>query len=105
MSTLPRQRSSKGCITCKKRRRKCGEERPACEACADLGLVCEGYAVQLRWGAGVASRGHLTGAKEPLREKAPQREGGRLRDIQKQKKEAVSMPTCLKSSHASAGTR
>ncbi|GAD94058.1 C6 transcription factor [Paecilomyces variotii No. 5] len=32
-----------GCLTCKKRRKKCDETRPSCLNCARLGRTCEGY--------------------------------------------------------------
>ncbi|KAJ9294270.1 transcriptional regulator family: Fungal Specific TF [Paecilomyces variotii] len=32
-----------GCLTCKKRRKKCDETRPSCLNCARLGRPCEGY--------------------------------------------------------------
>lgn len=32
-----------GCRTCKKRRLKCGEERPICLKCSSGGFVCDGY--------------------------------------------------------------
>ncbi|PVH74874.1 hypothetical protein DL98DRAFT_428589, partial [Cadophora sp. DSE1049] len=33
-----------GCFTCKVRRVKCGEEKPACFRCLKLGVDCDGYA-------------------------------------------------------------
>lgn len=36
------QKSRKGCLTCKKRRVKCDEQKPRCKKCANLNLVC-GY--------------------------------------------------------------
>ncbi|KAL5631880.1 hypothetical protein ACGC1H_000047 [Rhizoctonia solani] len=36
-------RSSKGCLTCKQRKKKCGEEKPACERCVLGGFDCLGY--------------------------------------------------------------
>ncbi|KAB5572529.1 hypothetical protein GE09DRAFT_675098 [Coniochaeta sp. 2T2.1] len=43
-----RKRASKpkvrtGCITCKIRRVKCGEEKPACVRCTSTGRTCDGY--------------------------------------------------------------
>ncbi|KAG6005304.1 hypothetical protein E4U21_000279 [Claviceps maximensis] len=32
-----------GCVTCKKRRKKCDEERPICRRCRDEDYVCDGY--------------------------------------------------------------
>lgn len=34
---------SGGCVTCKQRRVKCDEEKPKCQSCQRLGLVCGGY--------------------------------------------------------------
>jgi hypothetical protein len=38
-----------GCRTCKTRRVKCDEGRPACQRCVSTGRVCEGYGI---WGGG-----------------------------------------------------
>ncbi|KAL7923346.1 hypothetical protein ACQKWADRAFT_60865 [Trichoderma austrokoningii] len=40
-----------GCQTCKKRRVKCDEKKPACQRCVSTGRVCDGYGV---WGGGNA---------------------------------------------------
>jgi hypothetical protein len=39
---LPKSRL--GCYTCKKRRVKCGQEKPACLRCIQFGVFCDGYA-------------------------------------------------------------
>ncbi|KAF2717026.1 hypothetical protein K431DRAFT_256312 [Polychaeton citri CBS 116435] len=44
-----RQRTFTGCKTCRRRRVKCGEERPACNQCRRLELHCEGYDALLQW--------------------------------------------------------
>ncbi|KAK9428836.1 hypothetical protein V1505DRAFT_194492 [Lipomyces doorenjongii] len=36
-------RSRTGCWTCRLRRKKCSEEKPACAACLRLKLACDGY--------------------------------------------------------------
>jgi hypothetical protein len=38
-----RKRTKTGCLTCRKRRIKCGEERPACANCMKFKRHCEGY--------------------------------------------------------------
>lgn len=46
---MPRRvtsRSSNGCITCKIRRIKCDEARPACNRCTSTGRKCDGYSSQ-----------------------------------------------------------
>ncbi|KAK7955829.1 Protein of unknown function DUF3468 [Apiospora aurea] len=48
----PKARKSKvksGCRTCKIRKVKCDEGRPACDRCLSTGRVCDGYGV---WGGG-----------------------------------------------------
>ncbi|KAK3361145.1 hypothetical protein B0T24DRAFT_539402 [Lasiosphaeria ovina] len=46
---MPRRKTKTGCRTCKIRRVKCGEERPACQRCVSTGRVCDGYGI---WGGG-----------------------------------------------------
>ncbi|KAJ6172173.1 hypothetical protein N7470_001240 [Penicillium chermesinum] len=41
---LPKKRTKTGCLTCRKRRIKCGEEKPICSNCVKSRRVCEGYA-------------------------------------------------------------
>lgn len=49
---MPRFRRSRGgCATCKRRKRKCDETRPACMACRTKGIECDGYDIRLRWGS------------------------------------------------------
>jgi hypothetical protein len=38
-----RKRTKTGCLTCRKRRLKCGEERPTCTNCVKSKRQCEGY--------------------------------------------------------------
>lgn len=57
---MPRFRRSRGgCATCKRRKRKCDETRPACMACRAKGIECDGYDIRLRWDRdNVASPSH-----------------------------------------------
>ena len=41
---LSRKRTKTGCLTCRRRRIKCGEERPVCRNCVKSKRHCEGYA-------------------------------------------------------------
>lgn len=41
--TKMRKRTKTGCLTCRKRRIKCGEERPTCANCIKSKRQCEGY--------------------------------------------------------------
>ncbi|VUC26086.1 unnamed protein product [Clonostachys rosea] len=49
----PKARVKSGCRTCRARRIKCDEVRPACSRCTSTGRFCEGYGI---WGVN-ASRG------------------------------------------------
>jgi hypothetical protein len=40
---LSRKRTKTGCLTCRKRRVRCGEERPICKNCIKSKRHCEGY--------------------------------------------------------------
>ncbi|KAK7733459.1 hypothetical protein SLS57_000474 [Botryosphaeria dothidea] len=42
-NTKARKRTKTGCLTCRKRRIKCGEERPICNNCIKSKRHCEGY--------------------------------------------------------------
>lgn len=42
-------KSRDGCSTCKKRRYKCDETKPACVQCTKRGLECGGYAKNFKW--------------------------------------------------------
>lgn len=42
-NTKARKRTKTGCLTCRKRRIKCGEERPICNNCVKSKRQCEGY--------------------------------------------------------------
>ncbi|GFF96094.1 hypothetical protein CNMCM6069_004138 [Aspergillus lentulus] len=81
MSTPSRaRRSHGGCWTCKAKHRKCDRTRPTCQVCTEQGIPCDGYEVRLRWGSGIASRGHYTGAEAPVDTSIPPRVPGRRRD-------------------------
>lgn len=66
--------------TCKAKHRKCDRTRPTCQVCTEQGIPCDGYEVRLRWGSGIASRGHYTGAEAPVDTSIPPRVPGRRRD-------------------------
>ncbi|KAL1638947.1 hypothetical protein SLS58_008405 [Diplodia intermedia] len=42
-NTKARKRTKTGCLTCRRRRIKCGEERPICNNCVKSKRQCEGY--------------------------------------------------------------
>lgn len=80
-------RSHTGCWTCKRRRRRCDNGRPACQNCRERRVDCEGYEIRLKWGAGIASRGRFTGADKPIQDSVPPRQKGRQRDLGRKEKE------------------
>ncbi|KAK5175105.1 uncharacterized protein LTR77_000242 [Saxophila tyrrhenica] len=46
----PKQSKSRnGCLTCKAKRLKCGEEKPGCQQCARRNVVCGGYRKDYKW--------------------------------------------------------
>ncbi|KAL3470001.1 hypothetical protein BJX99DRAFT_59396 [Aspergillus californicus] len=42
-------RTKTGCMTCRRRKKKCDEQHPACNNCMRGGFVCEGYASRSTW--------------------------------------------------------
>ncbi|RMZ39373.1 hypothetical protein AFCA_006288 [Aspergillus flavus] len=57
MSGRNAPRSKKGCSTCRRRKVKCGEERPVCKRCSNLRLSCE-------WGVPVKRGKSITPARQ-----------------------------------------
>lgn len=46
----PKQSKSRnGCVTCKAKRLKCGEEKPGCQQCAKRKVECGGYRKDFKW--------------------------------------------------------
>lgn len=54
-----RKRTKTGCLTCRKRRIKCGEERPVCKNCVKSKRHCEGYNQRVVWKPQVIDFRHL----------------------------------------------
>ncbi|KAL4897931.1 hypothetical protein BDV59DRAFT_168887 [Aspergillus ambiguus] len=44
---VPKRRTKTGCLTCRQRRIKCGEEKPICNNCVKSKRECKGYAQRL----------------------------------------------------------
>ncbi|KAK7417259.1 hypothetical protein QQX98_004693 [Neonectria punicea] len=51
-----RTKAKSGCRTCKIRKVKCDESRPACHRCASTGRTCDGYGI---WGGGGSSQSQV----------------------------------------------
>ncbi|KAH8819044.1 fungal-specific transcription factor domain-containing protein [Xylogone sp. PMI_703] len=45
-------RSKTGCITCRKRKKKCDEAKPRCNNCEKNAVICEGYHEKTLWRSG-----------------------------------------------------
>ncbi|KAH3682240.1 hypothetical protein WICPIJ_006798 [Wickerhamomyces pijperi] len=43
------QKSRNGCSTCKRKRLKCDETKPACQNCIKRGIECGGYSTNFKW--------------------------------------------------------
>ncbi|KAI9796545.1 MAG: Maltose acetyltransferase [Piccolia ochrophora] len=42
-------RTKTGCMTCRRRKKKCDEQKPECNNCIRGGFVCEGYSTRIEW--------------------------------------------------------
>ncbi|KAK6498125.1 hypothetical protein TWF506_004365 [Arthrobotrys conoides] len=51
-SKVAKGRSKTGCLTCRKRKKKCDEGKPECNNCGKNGYVCEGYSPKTYWRSG-----------------------------------------------------
>lgn len=49
---IAKGRSKTGCITCRRRKKKCDETKPACLNCQKNAVVCEGYPPKEIWKSG-----------------------------------------------------
>ncbi|KAJ5988113.1 hypothetical protein N7481_003323 [Penicillium waksmanii] len=53
-----RTKTFTGCWTCRGRRVKCDDERPACRRCLRSGWVCQGYGLRLGWSQSPGTRSY-----------------------------------------------
>ncbi|KAL6234660.1 hypothetical protein BDW75DRAFT_159162 [Aspergillus navahoensis] len=61
--------SRSGCLTCKRRRKRCDEAKPSCHTCARLGLICEGYSSM--WADPLGPAAQIFRHTEPARHRRP----------------------------------
>jgi len=45
-------RSKTGCVTCRRRKKRCDERKPSCLACEKNNVVCDGYEPKQQWRGG-----------------------------------------------------
>ncbi|KAK8128846.1 hypothetical protein PG984_009954 [Apiospora sp. TS-2023a] len=65
-----RSKVKSGCRTCKIRKVKCDEGRPACQRCISTGRACDGYGI---WGGGGNNFGFRSAGPRPCEALLPQR--------------------------------
>ncbi|OAX78290.1 white-opaque regulator 1 [Emergomyces africanus] len=70
----PRRRTKTGCLTCRKRRIKCGEEKPTCNNCKKSKRDCEGYAQRVIFRNPVGPMSHI--GHGPMPQNYPQARNG-----------------------------
>lgn len=63
---LTRRRTKTGCLTCRKRRIKCGEERPICRNCVKSKRLCEGYNPRVVWKPPIGDFSGIHGPSQTL---------------------------------------
>ncbi|PMD42765.1 hypothetical protein L207DRAFT_424534 [Hyaloscypha variabilis F] len=52
LAKVAKGRSKTGCITCRRRKKKCDETKPGCTNCEKNSVICEGYPEKTTWKSG-----------------------------------------------------
>lgn len=83
-------RSTKGCWTCRLRRKKCDERHPVCQLCHTLAIPCYGYGEKPDWmDGGDVEKSKIQSLKQTVRYTSRQRDRAKAQQ-QRSKKEAIS---------------
>ncbi|CAZ84090.1 unnamed protein product [Tuber melanosporum] len=65
-------RTKTGCITCRRRKKKCDEGKPECFNCKRGGFVCEGYSGKINWQKPPGRSANAAGAPVSIQSKTEQ---------------------------------
>ncbi|KAF1983487.1 hypothetical protein K402DRAFT_162654 [Aulographum hederae CBS 113979] len=65
LSKAPKGRSKTGCITCRRRKKKCDETKPSCLHCQKNNVHCEGYPPKDFWQSGRSKKGRTMSIDGP----------------------------------------
>lgn len=95
-------RSTKGCWTCRLRRKKCDERHPVCQLCHTLAIPCYGYGPKPDWmDGGDVEKSQIQSLKQTVRYTSRQRDRARPRQ---QRSQAIpSSSSQMDSVHATNG--
>ncbi|GAQ03438.1 transcriptional regulatory protein pro1 [Aspergillus lentulus] len=86
------KRSRSGCYTCRLRRKKCDEERPACTACTKLGLKCD-YKPPQWWVSAETRRMQKERIKDRIRQTKVMEKHGSLQEYMERIRELAQKPS------------
>jgi hypothetical protein len=108
-ASLPKGGSKTGCITCRKRRKKCDERKPGCKFpvffallklihsgvnCERNSVECEGYPIETIWRASQReSVGDLSQEQQNMLTDSPKESHTKARDIDVDRTHITRMPT------------
>ncbi|GIC88406.1 Zn(II)2Cys6 transcription factor [Aspergillus udagawae] len=86
------RRSRSGCYTCRLRRKKCDEERPACTACTKLGLKCD-YKPPQWWVSAETRRMQKERIKDRIRQTKTMEKHGSLQEYMERIRALAQKPS------------
>lgn len=91
-AAAPKRRVRTGCLTCRRRRRKCPEERPVCSNCKEKNLQC-------RYGVQVVFIDADTGERERMPDPPRRKRKDQGTAAETVQKPAATLDTCAAQSH------